>query len=310
MRLKQSQSVKLILPLVLCVLLALVYTAQARRSDTPKTSAAMRDLVFRHGAHVDEYGAECITCHAATKSITGKDDLLPGHSVCTTCHDVKEEKSCGMCHTTEAPKLSSRITAYSEKFNHATHIDNAKIECKVCHADLDAPLPSERIGHFPTMVECIACHTQKLVSSDCQKCHLKTDDLEPVSHKLDWIHRHGAVASASQNECSACHKQESCQYCHNGDVVFTPHPRNYISRHGQEAHLSDLSCAVCHEQRDFCNECHRTMNVLPAEHFGSDWANRNDGGKHSTQAKFDLESCMSCHDTPGQDPVCVNCHTK
>jgi hypothetical protein len=32
------------------------------------------------------------------------------------------------------------------------------------------------------------------------------------------------------------------------------------------------------------------------------------GGMHGTLAKRDIESCASCHDTEGADPVCITCH--
>jgi hypothetical protein len=32
------------------------------------------------------------------------------------------------------------------------------------------------------------------------------------------------------------------------------------------------------------------------------------GGDHATLAKRDIESCASCHDAEGADPVCITCH--
>ena len=72
----------------------------------------------------------------------------------------------------------------------------------------------------------------------------------------------------------------------------------------------DKRCMTCHDTQDDCNACHRQMNVLPAEHFRPGWVNRTEGGEHSTQAQYDLASCMSCHDTPSQEPTCVRCHGK
>ena len=34
----------------------------------------------------------------------------------------------------------------------------------------------------------------------------------------------------------------------------------------------------------------------------------NGGGTHSQLARRDIESCQSCHDAAGQDPVCAQCH--
>lgn len=277
--------------------------AQAARQ--PVTSAEARQLIFSHDLHTMEVELECAACHAAESSTTGWDDLLPRHEQCSDCHDVEDD--CAMCHRSD-PELSPRIREYSPKFNHSSHIEAGKLSCAECHSDLDDPLPENLIGHFPDMTECMNCHSVKLVSNECSDCHLPTEDLLPVDHKLDWVNLHGLSASISQEECSQCHSvAEDCQACHNGDAVSSPHPRNYVSRHGHDAHLSDLECGVCHDQREFCNDCHRSFNVLPAGHYRPGWLTAS-GGDHSTEAKFDLESCMSCHEDPDRQPVCAHCH--
>jgi hypothetical protein len=68
-----------------------------------------------------------------------------------------------------------------------------------------------------------------------------------------------------------------------------------------------MQCGTCHEDRSFCNECHASMNILPANHYRPGWVTAS-GGKHSDEAEFDLESCMSCHEAPGQQPICARCH--
>jgi hypothetical protein len=271
------------------------------------TSAERRLLHFSHKLHVDN-SVECDACHAAKTSIMGTDDLLPRHDACKTCHEVTAAAECSKCHVTSAPTLSERITKYSAKFSHERHLDKAKLACKDCHAELDAPLHGEQVGHLPKMRECMACHEQRRVKTDCQICHQPGDDLRPATHKLEWTHRHGGMANTEQ-DCNLCHKTDDCLRCHNGDPLFNPHPRDYASRHGQDAHLSDLSCSVCHDQRDFCNACHRQMNVLPVGHFRANWVGP-DGGEHRGAAESDLESCMACHDAPGTEPVCARCHHK
>lgn len=282
--------------------------AQTSHSGKPVTAAAARGLIFDHAFHRTDAELECAACHAATTSTTGKDDLLPGHGQCGDCHGVDDTDECSMCHLADEPGLSPRVREFSPKFNHEVHIAQGKITCDACHTDLDAPLPPEQVGHLPMMSQCMTCHDQKRVTNECAACHLPTEDLEPADHKLNWEFLHGISASTSQEECALCHSvAEDCQACHNGDEVSSPHPRNYVSTHGLDAHLSDIACGVCHEQRDFCNECHRSFNVLPADHFRPGWVTAS-GGDHSDQATFDLESCMSCHETPNQEPVCAQCH--
>jgi hypothetical protein len=268
-----------------------------------KTSAESRSLIFNHGLHAE---MECAVCHAAaTTSKAGKDHLLPGHNNCSECHDVDTDTECATCHIGD-PGAGPSIE-YSSKFNHESHV-NAGVACATCHADLDGMLPKDAVGHFPAMAECMKCHTEKLVTNDCALCHTPDEELRPQDHMLDWLTLHGAAAAEAQNNCAVCHSvADDCQSCHNGDAVSSPHPRNYIARHGQEAHMSEMRCGVCHEEQGFCNECHSAMNILPAGHYRPGWATAS-GGIHADEAKFDLQSCMACHDSPGSSPVCATCH--
>ena len=281
--------------------------AQASRSQET-TSAAARGLNFPHEFHRVDVELECAACHAAKASTTGRDDLLPGHDQCSDCHAMDEPDDCSICHLSDEPELSPRLQKFSPKFSHEYHSVEGKLACNACHTDLDGFLSLEQVGHLPDMAQCMTCHEQSHVSNACAECHLPTDDLEPANHKLNWMNLHGSFASASQDECALCHSvAEDCQACHNGDEVSMPHPNNYVSTHGFDAHLSDMTCGVCHDQRDFCNECHRSLNILPADHFRGGWVTAS-GGVHSEEAKFDLESCMSCHEAPEQEPICALCH--
>jgi hypothetical protein len=304
----QRHSLLTILPLALAAVYVLYAAVAAPARTVGQTSAQMRELNFSHSQHV-EAGLECSKCHAAQTSTSGTDDLLPGHSVCVECHDVTKADNCKTCHQASSPKLSTRITSPSPIFSHERHLSKGKLKCADCHANLDSVLLAGQTAHVPRMADCLSCHTRQHVKAECRTCHLPTDDLTPADHKLDWVHAHGAVANSDES-CNLCHGADHCLRCHNGDPVFNPHPRNYISRHGQDAHLSDIECSVCHDARDFCVSCHRRLNVLPAGHFKPNWVNREDGGEHATEAAFDLESCMACHDVPGQQPVCARCHAK
>lgn len=303
----QRRSFLTVLPVALAAVFVLWLAMAAPARTVGQTSAQRRELNFSHAQHA-EAGFECAKCHAAAASKTGSDDLLPGHSVCSECHDVTKTDECKTCHQASSPKLGARITSASPIFSHERHLSKAKLQCAACHGDLDAVLLSEQTAHLPRMADCMSCHRREHAKQECRTCHLPTDELQPADHKLDWVHAHGAAANSDES-CNLCHASDHCLRCHNGDPVFNPHPRNYVSRHGQDAHLSDLSCSVCHDERDFCNSCHRRMNVLPAGHFQPGWAT-SEGGDHAAQAQFDLESCMACHDVPDRQPVCARCHGK
>jgi len=145
---------------------------------------------------------------------------------------------------------------------------------------------------------------------ECKTCHLPGEELKPDDHNAMWKQTHGIASASANANCAMCHQSGTkldCQACHQGDAVINPHPRNYMSSHGQDAHMSDMRCGTCHEQRSFCLDCHRDMNILPADHFRTGFVTSS-GGTHSEAAEFDLESCMSCHDTPNVEPTCARCH--
>lgn len=305
-----------IISVAIVVALLMLTVAQARKTPAPQTSAERRGLRFSHGQHT-EAGAECAKCHNAKASQDGWDDLLPGHKQCSECHDVQAADQCKTCHLSDKPEAGPRITRFSPRFGHVRHLEKGGLACDACHTKLDEPLDGARAGHLPHMPECMECHNQKLVKNDCAVCHLPADQLRPRDHTLNWIYKHGVTAAGERDEaCNICHGTQQtrvmqCETCHQGDAISSPHPRDYVTRHGADAHLSDVQCSSCHEQRDFCVSCHRANNLVPPNHFpASRWANRQDGGDHTSQASFDLEGCMACHDVSGQDPVCAQCHGK
>jgi hypothetical protein len=291
---------------ILALLLAVVSSA---KPEAPKTSAELHGLNFPHQFHVKDQDLGCDACHPkAAASVSGADDLLPGHPQCTECHDVSDTKNCGMCHKGE-PKAGPRIAKYSPLFSHQRHLTQGKVECVACHADLDKPLAENKPAHVPAMVECLGCHNDRGVKNECNTCHEQPRaELVPPNHKLMGINDHGMQAAADQQACYVCHQTDDCQRCHNGDPIFNPHPRNYVYRHGQDARLSDLSCTTCHDREEDCNACHRQQGLIPIDHFQPGWVSAGEGGKHSDQASFDLESCLACHDQ--QQPVCARCHHK
>lgn len=261
---------------------------------------------FKHSLHAD---MECIACHTGVeKSNAGTDNLLPLWSACADCHSPEDVANKGVALGEQKEGFIFKYVGdYSPVFRHQRHIEKAGLECNTCHANLDEP-----VSHFPKMADCMECHTNRSVNRECKTCHLPGEKLTPADHDIMWAQRHGIAASADDAQCMMCHisgTKLDCQSCHQGDAVINPHPRNYLNSHGQDAHLSDFRCGTCHEQRSFCIDCHRDMNVLPADHFRPGFVTPN-GGTHGEAAEFDLESCMSCHDTPNVEPTCARCHAQ
>jgi hypothetical protein len=143
-----------------------------------------------------------------------------------------------------------------------------------------------------------------------------------------------------------CHDNASCQECHTSTTTITEpntsnsfyqpyspsntgtgtklqqitrvHSLDYEYTHGIDAKGKLSECQSCHETETFCVNCHQGKQgdysiggIAPYSHLQSTFMVMgvgSGGGDHATLARRDIESCASCHDTQGADPVCISCH--
>ncbi len=256
-----------------------------------------------HAVH-QENEVECEVCHSGARdSEAGTDDLLPSKEVCAACHDVEDQESCAKCHTNaEAPRPLARRTEQVQLFSHRTHIGQG-MECADCHGK--ANLGEPRLPEKPL---CRSCHATTSHMEDCAVCHSPTETLLPLTHTPGWLWFHSADARIDQASCEGCHTEGGCQECHAGDNVRPrSHGLNYVFRHAVDARGNEFACASCHGERSFCVSCHVAERVIPLNHSRADWALPG-GGSHAEEGRFDLESCIACHEDGGGSPVCADCH--
>lgn len=260
-------------------------------------------IVSAHPTHFKNDVA-CETCHQAAASKTGADNLLPPMETCGACHDVESADNCKQCHTSpEAPAAAARVTGIAGKFAHETHVARG-MECASCHGSTEKAEP-----RLPDKLLCRSCHETASNLTDCAVCHEASEPRRPASHANGWVSFHGTVAHAEQADCSGCHTQKDCQDCHAGDNVRPRvHRLNFTFDHGVEARGKELACASCHEDAGFCQSCHQAERVMPRSHSRADWVQTKGGGRHAEDGRFDLETCVGCHDTGNQAPVCARCH--
>jgi hypothetical protein len=290
--------------------------------DAPRVEAQPQ-VKFNHRFHVAEAGLECSACHgAAAKSRSASDNLHPAHEQCQSCHEEQITSACGYCHT------------------------NPDLKCQTCHEGIaqDTSAAAERL---PAMAVCATCHNNVRAANRCEKCHTNLAQLLPNDHlRSDFRRVHGEEirVGAMTVECATCHTESFCQECH-GPVdlkAFSrkgldadPRPRtspkdqsaqtvlqrvhdlNYRLTHGVDARARQSECASCHDTREFCVECHQAGGNInqskfkPASHSlpgFTTFGKGSGGGVHAREAERDMESCVGCHDVPGQDPICLTCH--
>ena len=303
-------------------------------------------IKFSHQKHINEFGVECVTCHVeAAASRLSSDTLVPGHAVCQTCHEEQVSKTCGYCHSDEKnPKGFTRETR-ELRFNHKKHVTDGKMECVTCHTGVDKA-DYASAANMPSMTTCNTCHNNVKVNNQCETCHTNLATLRPASHNAgNFVKNHSVLAKLNgmDSQCSKCHTESYCAQCHDGSNLtalsssektgmISPrtmgddksqalkgqaiHDMNYRFTHGIEARGHAADCQVCHQEQAFCNDCHQTGSqalggTIPTSHEAAGFVTigvGTGGGEHARLARREIESCQSCHDVEGSDPVCMKCH--
>ncbi len=303
-------------------------------------------IKFSHQKHITEFGVDCATCHAeATTSQSSADKMLPGHAVCQTCHEEQVSKTCGYCHVDEKNPAAFKREVGDIHFNHKKHAGDEKMECITCHAGMDKT-DYASASNMPTMATCSTCHNNVKVTNQCETCHANLATLRPASHKIgNFVKDHSKFArlSAMDTQCATCHTENYCAQCHDGSNLTTlsskekigmisprtmgndksqalkgqaVHDINYRFTHGIDARGRATDCQVCHQEQTFCNDCHASGSealggTIPTSHEVAGFVTigvGTGGGQHAKLARRDIQSCMTCHDTEGNDPTCMKCH--
>lgn len=304
-------------------------------------------IKFDHKLHTVDASVKCEDCHSkALTSVSSKDNLNPKKKDCESCHDVKDSKQCNLCHydnVFKKLKASDRELNFSHK-QHAKeknctdcHRDLDKVK-----------FSKEAAAGFASMESCYACHNNQKASNNCESCHNNLTNLIPKDHlKTNFLNQHTSASGVNEkNNCMMCHSDNFCQMCHSPmkytgnntkedfyapyytketgvrtdreklQKLNTAHDLNYKYTHGLDANQKSFECKTCHDPVSFCTSCHQNggnmlTGLAPSSHLQSNFTTigvNTGGGLHAELAKKDLESCQSCHDVEGRDPVCIQCH--
>jgi len=197
--------------------------------------------VFSHKKHI-ESDLACDNCHAgiADAEFSGEGEL-PGMVQCLDCHDQHAVTSveCTTCH---GPKEDLVPDNHSPDFIHA-HSDLARTSM---------PTDGDKT--------CQTCHD----TNYCQDCH-EGDNLDNVTHPLNFDLTHALDAQANERLCVSCHSdREFCVDCHNDNFVL---PRTHVpgfvnsvdgGLHAFEAENDIETCMSCHNSNaeEICQPCH------------------------------------------------------
>lgn len=290
---------------------------------------------------------QCKDCHAnALTSVKATDNLNPLMANCESCHDIKDQKTCNLCHYQNTYK---KLVPAGRNliFPHKYHLADGK-QCNDCHSGLDkVKYASESPGAYPPMESCMSCHDKKTATNNCEACHTNLTLLTPKNHlNSNFLNEHKVSSESGNNNCMMCHSDNFCQACHTvskykgentAKDFYAPyytkesgvrtdrsalqkltnvHTLNYQYTHGLDANQRSFECKTCHDPVEFCSSCHQNggnlqTGFIPKSHLQPRFTTfgvYSGGGLHSELAKRDIESCESCHNIQGGDPTCVKCH--
>jgi hypothetical protein len=136
----------------------------------------VQPIAFNHAQHIAS-GLACTDCHKGAQ--TEEHATIPDLATCMGCHATPLGKSA------EEAKLKAFAAAGAEipwrpvtqvpahvYFSHRRHATLAKIDCATCHGAMEKLTAPPR-GPFraPSMDNCIECHNQNRVNTDCNDCH-------------------------------------------------------------------------------------------------------------------------------------------
>ncbi len=253
-----------------------------------------RRLYFSHKSHVVGFDMTCMECHVGVEG-DDSESMIPSMDLCTRCHNNADAT---------APII--RSAAKYAKMIPATN------QCEACHTTLAGLHPeNHRVPNFlqehgkfamngEADRDCAVCHSQ----SFCQECHTATNDV-PRGVEADRFYIDGWPRGEKIDDERALTVQKA-------------HPLGYAYTHGFDARAKSTRCETCHEQESFCAPCHENgfdatgMRIVPQSHQLAGFATVGGGealNRHGELAEMDIESCVTCHNVEGGDPVCAACHS-
>jgi hypothetical protein len=144
-------------------------TLVAAAADGPE-----QPVPFSHKTHIGTVKLQCKMCHVNPDP--GETEGLPPAATCMTCHSAIKTDSPAIQKLAAYAKNNrpipwARVYAVPDfvNFSHRTHV-KAGNTCEDCHGKVAESDQLAREGNI-SMNGCIACHTNKNVSTDCTFCH-------------------------------------------------------------------------------------------------------------------------------------------
>lgn len=251
-----------------------------------------RRLYFSHKQHAGGFEMECASCHGAI--LADEDSGIPAMDVCSRCHNNADATVPIVASAADEPMTIP-----------------ATNQCEACHTTLAGLYPENHLvpnftqehGKFAMNGEadrdCAVCHSE----SFCQECHTPTNDV-PGMVDADHFYIDAWPRGEKMDDADELTVQKA-------------HSLTYRYTHGFDARAKSTRCETCHEPETFCTPCHENgydatgVRIVPQSHQLAGFVMAGGGkalNRHGKLAEIDIESCATCHNVDGGDPICAGCH--
>ncbi len=218
---------------------------------------------FPHYIHVEEQGFECIICH--TKWEEEDQPGMPHKDTCMLCHEEMDrvkpaDRQIASLFVGDEFQAQHNVLLPDERiFPHWEHA-NGGLYCNDCHIDIEY---NESISNLPPiqMWDCLDCHTDNGVSTDCATCHKEIRaEIKTADHTAHW-------GLPEKQHCTECHfplesKQQYCNVCHEETVSHNTlttamPPEHYPGRSCRECHGNGTAAFAHPDPGHDCSICHK-----------------------------------------------------
>ncbi len=138
----------------------------------------VQPIEYNHKLHIETVELICSDCHINVETMPSA--TIPNIELCEECHYDEP--------MTESPEEAKLIKYIEENkqipwqqiysvpdhvyFSHKRHVVIGELACYECHGHVEElSKPSPYPIWLPSMDNCIDCHKQLKVTSDCLSCH-------------------------------------------------------------------------------------------------------------------------------------------
>ena len=135
-------------------------------------------IQYNHNVHIETVGMQCVDCHISVEHQANAS--IPSIEICQNCHsgdpltESKEEKKLLIYidKEKEIPWIKIYHVPDHVYFSHRRHIIRGEIKCSECHGNINEmknPVTAQFM--VMSMNNCIKCHKERKVTTDCLACH-------------------------------------------------------------------------------------------------------------------------------------------